>query len=115
MFADMASRRDGDDRHELPTLLKHVAYNYDFVTQACERLWRLGRDDARQLHQHPEHPVRILCELAAIEPGKPLMFSEAVIDFALQEARRSTASDHAYSVFEILEAGLKTEGHTTES
>lgn len=114
-FADILSRSNGEAQRELPALLKSVAYHYEYVREASQRLLQLGRDDARQLHQHPSHPIRILCELAEIAPEKPLVYCEAIIDFAIEELRKPSARSHAYSPFDILEACLKTEGHTTES
>lgn len=110
-----ADRLKPSHAEELPSLLRNVAYNYEYIREASDRLWQLGRDDARQLHQHPSHPIRILCELAEIAPAKPLAYCEAIIDFAVDEMGKPSALSHAYSPFEILEAGLKTEGHTTES
>lgn len=109
-----ADRIKPGDVKELSSLLRNVAYNYEYVREASDRLWQLGRDDARQLHQHPSHPIRILCELAEIAPGKPLAYCEAIIDFAIDEVGKPSAISHAYSPFDILEAGLKTEGHTSE-
>lgn len=110
-FAERLASSHGD---ELPSLLRNAAYNFEHVRDAVDRLWRLGRDDARQLHQYPRHPIRILCELAEISPGKPLAYCEAIIDFAIDLLGDPSTLLHAYSPFDILEACLKTEGHTTE-
>jgi hypothetical protein len=114
-FADLAIRQAGDDIEEIPNLLKRVAYNYEFIEPVCERLWNMGRNDARPLNQHPEHPIRILCELAAVEPEKPIEFCEAVVHFAIRELSKPNRDEHAHSLFDVLESGLKTEGHTTQS
>jgi hypothetical protein len=114
-FADLVTRQAGDEVEEIPKLLRRVAYNYEFLNETCKRLWALGRDDPRTLNQHPEHPVRILCELAAVEPDKPMAYCESVADFAIRELRDPVNHDHAYSLFDVLEAALKTEGHTTQS
>lgn len=96
-------------------LLKHVAMNMEFLNEACERLWELGKNDERQLHRFPEHAVRILSELAAIEPTKPIEFSRAVVDFVLARLKSATNATTQQGLFQILESALATDGHTTET
>ena len=89
--------------------------NFDHVEEACRRLWELGKTDKRQLNQYPDHPIRILTELVAIQPEKPVEYCERVADFALRLVETPEVSGGAYSPFEILEAALATEGHASES
>lgn len=114
-FADLVIKEASEEVKQIPTLLRRIAYNYDFIDEACRRLWALGRDDNRPLNREPEHPIRILCELAAVERDKPVEYCDAVVDFAIREMRNPDNHNHANSLFDVLESGLKTEGHTTQS
>lgn len=112
-FFDMAQRL-GHEHEKFPLLLKNVAMNFEYVEQACERLWHLGKNDARQLNQYPEHPIRILKELAAVEPNKPAEYCERIVEVALRLLEKPNSSPGAYDLFEVLESALATEGHTSE-
>jgi transcriptional regulator with XRE-family HTH domain len=107
--------REGKYLRDLPNLIKYTAYNIEYTLRACECLWELGRSDSRQLHQHPGHAIRLLVELCAIEPNKPIEYSEIVVNFALELLDNNDSFDGAYTPFDVLEGILKTEGHTTRS
>jgi transcriptional regulator with XRE-family HTH domain len=107
--------REGANVDDLPTLIKYAAYNYGYVQRACECLWELGKADDRDLHRHPGHAIRILEELCAIKPNKPVLYNESIVDFGLSLLRRDDAWAHRYSPFDILKGILQPEGHTTTS
>ncbi|MCP3392352.1 helix-turn-helix domain-containing protein [Bradyrhizobium sp. CCGB12] len=100
---------------QLPEILRNAAFNFAHVRQACEALWELGRRDSRPLEQHPEHPIRILAELCEVQPNKPLVYNEAIIDFGLSLLDQREAWQPAYSPLDILTPVFDTEGHITES
>jgi DNA-binding XRE family transcriptional regulator len=100
---------------EVCDILRNVAYNLEFLDEACIQLWSAGREDARALNSHPSHPIRILKELASYRPGKPIEFMEKAADFALEALQSPQALKGAYSPFTMLEGLLETEGHTTHS
>ena len=96
-------------------LLRNAAMNMDYVEDACARLWELGEHDERPLNQHATHPVRLMKELAAIEPRKPVEFCERIVEFAIRRlSSQDTAPSHL-KLFELLDTSLAVEGHTTES
>jgi len=107
--------REGRYLRDLPELVKYAAYTHDYTTRACECLWELGKGDARELNPHPRHAIRILSELCAVRPDKPLLFNEAVVDFGLSLLERDDAWGQKYSPFDILKGILHPEGHTTEA
>jgi transcriptional regulator with XRE-family HTH domain len=100
---------------DMAKLLRHVALNVEYLEFACRRLWDLGRDDDRQQNQHPEHPLRILKELAQIQPNTPVAYSGQIVDFAIDKIRRISNPSELNNLFEVLESALLPEGHTTES
>lgn len=105
----------GHSHKELATLLKHAAMNFEHVDDAAYRLWELGQGDRRQLNQYPSHPLRILNELAAIEPGKPVEYCERIVRFAMHLIDTGQSGTGEQSAFGVLRAALATEGHTMES
>lgn len=111
-FYDIA-RGTGTADRAATTLLKRAAMTFEYLHPAVQRLWDLAKDDSRPQNQCPDHPLRILKELAAVEPNKPLEFCDAVVEFAIDLLVRK--SDRSPQAFEILEAALATEGFTTES
>ncbi|MFB9159175.1 helix-turn-helix domain-containing protein [Chromobacterium violaceum] len=100
---------------DLPELIKYAAYNFEHVLRACVCLWELGKSDDRQLHQHPGHAIRILKELCAVEPNKPVEYNAEVVGFGLSLLDLPDSWDGAYSPYDFLSGILQTEGHTTTS
>jgi len=96
-------------------IVRNIAYNFDYLEEACELLWALGRDDRCQLGPNLDHPIRILSELCGFEEIKPLIFTERVFDFAMQLLDNPDAWSHIYSPLDILKPVLSTEGITTTS
>ncbi len=113
-FGEALIRR-GDFTSQLSGLFKYAAYNLTYVERACMALWELGKDNARQLHSHPDHPIRILAELCEVAPDKPLVFNEKVVEFALKLAADPTAWNSHYTPLDILKSIFQTEGHTTHN
>lgn len=114
-FADIVIGGLQGPSEEIPQLLKRVAYNYTYLNEACSRLWALGKDDTRALNRFPYHPIRVLSELAAVEPDKPIVYCEGVLDFALGALKDSANFGHVHSIFEVVEAVLAADGHQTTS
>jgi len=91
------------------------AYTLTFVREACALLWEAGRGDGRATNSHPNHPIRLLTELATPEPRKPAEFIEQVVEHALSLLDYPESWAGPYSPFNILRGGLATEGHFTSS
>jgi transcriptional regulator with XRE-family HTH domain len=113
-FAERLIAR-GQHLRELPQLIKYTTFTFEYTNRACECLWELGKADTRDLNPHPSHAIRILTELCAIEPTKPLQFNEAIVTFALSLLNREDSWKHRYSPFDILRGIMQSEGHTTEA
>lgn len=93
--------------HALAPVLRNIAYNLDFLPRALRILWKLAKADTRRPNQHPDHPLRVLEQMASLRTGKPLAYIEAVIDAAAEwlAEERSTVSP-----FDVLEPVLAVEG-----
>jgi len=107
--------REGAYLRDMPNLIKHAAFNLKHLPRACECLWELGKSDNRELHRHPNHATRILSDLCAVEPNKPIEYNDAVVEFGLSLLAQETSWTHAYTPFDVLNGIVKTEGHTTTS
>jgi transcriptional regulator with XRE-family HTH domain len=98
---------------EVAPMLRYAAYNISHVIQAVRLLKELGKLDGRVPRQNSDHPIRILQDLAGIEPGKPTGFNKMVADEVV------TWLDEPYnahrSPLDILDGLLSTEGYESES
>lgn len=99
----------------LPTILRNVAFAYDYVEETCALLWELGRDDPRETGPHPQHALRVLTDLAGYQVQKPVPYNEKVLDFALGLLDRPEAWKGAHTPLEVLAPILSGEGMTTTS
>jgi len=97
----------------LSKILRGIAFNYDYLDDACELLWAVGCDDDRARNPHPEHPIRVLAELCGFAERKPLRYSERVFAFGMKLFDRPDAWRHSHSPFDIVEPILAGEGMIT--
>jgi transcriptional regulator with XRE-family HTH domain len=107
--------QEGKFLRQLPEILRNAAFNFSYVERACEALWELGKRDDRPLGQNPEHPIRILSELCEVQPNKPLVYNEAIVDFGLKLLPRPDSWQYPYTPLDVLTPIFQTEGHITES
>ncbi|WP_410676908.1 helix-turn-helix domain-containing protein [Amycolatopsis sp. cmx-4-68] len=94
---------------EIPAILYRAAYSLDHLAEAADLLWELARDDDRPPHQRPEHPMRLLTELAEYAAGKPAGFQDGMISAVERWLRDDRVAEHRYSPFAVLEPVLATE------
>lgn len=99
--------------NEIAPFLRYVAHHIEHLNEALDMLKLLADDDPRQPNQNPDHPVRILRDLAGIEPGKPLFFNEQIVDFVMPWL--AEPANDRFSPFDVLDELLATEGHTSET
>ncbi|MFC3627778.1 helix-turn-helix domain-containing protein [Vogesella amnigena] len=97
------------DNSSVCNMVRYAAYTYDHVQEACQLLWKAGRNDARALNQHPSHGIRILKELAEFQANKPIEYVREVVRFALSLLERPASLKSTYTPFSILEGALRTE------
>ncbi len=102
-----------DVLNEIPPILKGVAYNLEFLTEAMNLLWELAKVDSRETNPFPYHPIRILQDLASYQIGKPVTFNNLVIDACAKWLEEPELSNH--SPFDILDQILVTESSDDSS
>ena len=96
-------------------VLKSCAYRREWLYRACELLWRLAQSDQRPTNPHPDHPARILCDLAGYSRYKPFDYTQQVTGQAIDWLQHAGGK----LVFDILDHALRKEfedhisdGHT---
>jgi transcriptional regulator with XRE-family HTH domain len=92
--------------HATVPVLRNVAYHREFLRPALEKLWMLAQDDRRTVNQHPEHPLRVLQELAGLHTGKPLFYIDTIIDAAEEWLTKPSQ----LSPFDVIEPVLAVVG-----
>lgn len=107
--------RSGEEQESAARMIRNAAHTYDCLPRACQLLWEMGQHDQRAVGSNPSHPIRILAELAAPEPNKPVAYIERVVDFALSLLPADGSWMSPYTPLDILVSALATEGHTTTS
>src|SRR5205085_4165547 len=73
-------------------------------------LWALGADDIRPANSWPDHPIRVLAEIAAYSGVKPIAYNELVLESIEKILGRPDAHKHHHSPIELLEPLLAREG-----
>ncbi|WP_167313328.1 helix-turn-helix domain-containing protein [Ralstonia insidiosa] len=104
----------GQDK-EVCRIIQGATYNLSHLADACSLLWEVGQHDERPTHQHPNHAIRLLTELATPDPRKPIEFVESVVDFALSLLDYPESWKGPYTPFDVLKGALATEGHFTSA
>jgi len=99
----------------LPEILRRTSFTLECVPQSARILWELGKSDSRQQNQYPEHAFRILKELAAYHPDKPLSFYNCLLDVIVGWLKNPSIHDYEHSVIDILDHFLAKTGEHTES
>ncbi|MDP9164761.1 MAG: hypothetical protein M3O32_01610 [Actinomycetota bacterium] len=90
----------------VPAMLKRAAYTFELLPAALDLLWELAQSDIRPTNQFPDHPLRVLRDLAEFEVGKPAVYNDAIVE----AASRWFDDGQTVSPFDVLEPLLATEG-----
>jgi hypothetical protein len=93
---------------EVCRLIKGAVSSGEQLESACELLWELARSDSRDTQHHPNHPLRVLQELA-----RPVVLHsqhdvKAVVAFALRLLPAAESWTGISTPFAILEGALIT-------
>lgn len=104
-----------DVLNKLPKVLKAIALNLDYLPRCCDILWELGRGDKRETGPLPEHPMRILADLAGYDVGKPVTVNKILLDSVEKWLKESDAHEHMHSPLDVLDPLLAKEGDSARS
>jgi hypothetical protein len=98
---------------KLPRLLQQISYTMDYLPCCCDLLWELAREDRRELNPYPEHPIRVLTDLAKYDfLHKPLEFNQAVLERVARWLKKNDAHNHQYSPLDVIDPLLSKTAHS---
>ncbi|HEY1379320.1 MAG TPA: restriction endonuclease, partial [Gemmataceae bacterium] len=100
---------------QLPDLLRRIAYTLEYLPRCLDLLWQIGRDDGRPTGPRPAHAMRVLADLAAYDPDRPLAVNRAVLDAVRRWLRQPGAHAHRHSPLDVLDPLLAKSGEVTRS
>ena len=95
---------------QLPTLLRQISYNLDFLPRCCNLLWELGKDDNRGLNRSPDHAMSVLATLGRYKVGKPFIVTRGVLDTIEKLLEDPSCHDHIHSLLDIIDPMLAKTG-----
>jgi transcriptional regulator with XRE-family HTH domain len=105
---------DGHGTHEgVCRMIRNAGYSLKHLRDAAVLLWELAREDDRETNPHPNHPLRLLAEIAAPEPRKSIAYVEGVVDVMLSVMPFEESWVGRRTPFDVIEGALATEGHFT--
>ncbi|CCK62459.1 helix-turn-helix domain-containing protein [Mycobacterium canetti] len=93
---------------ELPAILHAASGPLECFRESCGILWELAQTDRRPTHQYPNHPLRVLRELAEYAPQRPPEYNEAIVELAESWAEKAPE----LSPLTAIEGLVATEGST---
>lgn len=107
---------DADVRAQLPSLLRYAALDAELAPEALAMLWELGRDDKRETNPPPEHPIRVIEDLAEYgnDPGSRAR-QETLLELVHEESASPAVEGYHWSPLHLLSPLLSREGTRTYS
>jgi len=87
----------------IPKVLRYCAFHMEYLDESLDLLWALAKGDRRPTNQYPDHPLRVLTELASYSLLKPFGYSRRVIKRALRWLEREPNP----AVFAVLSEAVK--------
>ena len=104
-----------DVLRQLPTLLRQISYNLDFLPRCCNLLWELGRDNDRNLNSNIDHAIRVLAGLGRYAVDKPFIVTRGVLDTIEKLLEDPGSHDHIHSPLDIIDPMLAKSGFSARA
>jgi hypothetical protein len=98
---------------KLSAILEASARLDSTIRASLDLLWQLRDEPFGEIRHHPEHPIRVLQELAGFEFEKPTWVYDTVLDRIGVWLRRGDAYRGAFSPLDVLDGMLKRDGRVT--
>jgi transcriptional regulator with XRE-family HTH domain len=99
----------------LPGILSGIARTGDYLAEAMELLWEIGRFDDRELGPNPNHAIRVLVELGNYDGRKAFDSCKALLAFGLKLAENDENWRGRYTPLDVLKPLLSVEGTNNSS
>lgn len=91
--------------------LPAVGYHYTSLGEAADFLWDLALKDLREAHRHDGHPLRVLVDWAGFSIGKPIGYTELMVDRAADWLCHGLVTA-SRSPFDVMDEALALDGIT---
>ncbi len=102
---------DQDVREAAAPVLRTAAYDRGAVREAADLLWELGRSDPRPPHQHPNHAMRMLGELAKFDRRGITIYQKSLPGIIERWLHRPLRADDIHDPLAVLHPLLAAEDH----
>lgn len=94
----------------IPEVLLRCASSPNCLPTCLDLLWELSRSDERATNAYPDHPFRIITDIAACRPEKPLWVNRAAANAACRWLFRPDAWDGPRTPLDVLDTLLEKSG-----
>ncbi len=100
-----------DVLRKMPSLLKNISYNFEYLSQSCELLWDLTKKEMEINHINvgSNNALTVLVDLAKYEMYKHYEYTSKIITFVEKEIKNNRDSRYACSLLDILDPMLEKE------
>jgi hypothetical protein len=94
----------------VPELLKRCAYAPDCTPACLDLLWELDGSDDRPPNSNPDHPFRIITDIASYQPDKQLWVNRAALEATRRWLSQPDAWDRRHTPLDVLDSLLEKSG-----
>lgn len=96
---------------KIPSLLKNVSYNPEYLPQSCGLLWDLAKKEMEIKHVYvgSNNSLTVLIDLAKYEMYKPCEYSSRILTFVEKEIKNYRDPKYTCSLLDILDPILEKE------
>ena len=94
---------------KIPTLLKNISYNFEYLPQSCEILWDLTKKEIKLINADSNCSMTVLADLAKYDIYKPLECNSLIFTFVEKQIKYPGNKDHICSLLDILDPILEKE------
>ena len=96
---------------KIPSLLKNISYNFEYLSQSCELLWDLAKKEMEIKHVSAgsNYALTVLVDLAKYEMYKPFEYNSQILTFVEKEIKNHKDPKYICSLLDILDPILEKE------
>lgn len=95
---------------KIPSLLKNISYNFEYLLQSCELLWKLAEKEIEMnVTTSSSHALTVLIDLAKYEMYKPFKYNFQILTFVEKGLENPKSSRYVFSLLDILDPLLEKE------
>ncbi len=94
----------------IPSLLKNISFNLEYLLQSCELLWKLAEKEIEiKVTTGSSYALTVLVDLAKYEMYKPFEYSFQILTFVEKKIKNCKDPKYTCSLLDILDPILEKE------